>query len=136
MEKGLEPVKAKASLKAGTGTVNVDAGGYRVVVRSELEDNGPSPLALLASALASCEALMFEMIAGSLGVEFDSLNVEVEMSFEVGYGLRWARITYNVEGCSREEAERIARLVARLCPVYRTMERSGARIVEDVKTSG
>lgn len=131
----LPPVRARAFRARGADGVDSEAGGLRLTVYSELEGRDPSPLSLVAVALASCEALMFDMIAARLGAGYESVEVEAVIDFDVGYGAREARVVYRVRGLDRATAERVVGLVKRFCPIYRTFERAGVRLEEAVETA-
>jgi len=122
-------VRAKTSLKDGSA---VSDDGKEIV--SEMVNDGKhdTPLKLLSLSLASCETIMFNMIAEKIGVKPKNLEVDVEMEFQVGYGLRKAIITYKVEGLDETTANRIVEMVKRNCPVYRTLARTGATIEDKI----
>lgn len=118
-------VKAKSTLRNGSALT--DDG--KIVVSEMINDGSKdTPLKLLSQALASCETIMFNMIAEKMNAIPSKLIVEVEMEFKVGYGLSKAIVTYKVEGLDEATANRIIEMVKRNCPVYRTLARTGAAI--------
>lgn len=124
-------VKAISTLKDGSAIT--DDG--KIVVSEMINDGGKdTPLKLLSQALASCETIMFNMIAEKIGAKPRKLEVVVEMGFQVGYGLRKAIVTYRIDGLDETTASRIVEMVKRNCPVYRTLARTGATIEDKVVT--
>lgn len=85
-------------------------------------DTGPTPLELLAAALASCSAITLEMYAKRKG--WDVGNVEVEVEFEPAQRGAPTRFDITVKlprHLSEEQQERLMQIVAK-CPVHRTLE--------------
>ncbi|MCE4621945.1 MAG: OsmC family protein [Desulfurococcales archaeon] len=125
-------VRSKTTLKDGSA---VSDDGKLIV--SEMVNDGThdTPLKLLSLSLASCETIMFNMIAEKIGVKPKKLEVDVEMEFQVGYGLRRAIVTYKVDGLDETTANRIVEMVKRNCPVYRTLARTGAIIEDKIVTT-
>ena len=85
------------------------------------DDDGPSPLELLAASLASCTAVTLEMYARRKG--WDLSHVEVEVDYELGD--RGSPTTFQLvmrlpEVCTEEQIERL-RVIARKCPVHRLL---------------
>ncbi len=132
----LRPVKAVARKEPGTaGALSKLPGGLELRVFSEMEEGDPNPLSLISAALSSCEAIMFDMIASKLEAKYKGVTVEAEMEFELGVGVKSARVVYTVEGLDEKTARRIVELVKRYCPVYKTLERAGAKLVDEVKVA-
>ena len=132
----LRPVKVNARLEGSMVEVKGGLGWGPIHVEEPPEVGGsgkaPSPLDLAAASLASCEAFMFSMIAGKLGIKFSGVEVEAELDFGLGEGLRRARLIFRVKGGSREDAERVVELVRKLCPIYTTIARSGAQVEDEI----
>lgn len=85
-------------------------------------DDGPSPLELLAGSLASCVAITTEMYAARKG--WDVGTIEVEAAFagaERGAPTRFEIVLRLPEHLSDEQVERL-RVIAAKCPVHRTLE--------------
>ncbi len=132
----LKPVKAVARKEPGkAGALLRLPGGLELSVFSEMEEGDPNPLSLISAALSSCEAIMFDMIASKLEAKYKGVTVEAEMEFELGVGVKSARIVYIVEGMDERTARRIVELVKRYCPVYKTLERAGAKLVDEVNAA-
>ncbi len=117
--------------------VVVSTGSGKEILTSEPPEmggtgQGPTPLEVFAAGLAACEAAMFQLVAQRAGARLEHVEVAVEADFGFGDGLRSMRITYRVRGPSREEAERLLRYVQRLCPLYNTVSKSGARVEEEL----
>ena len=107
------------------------AGSVEVTVTEPMEPGeGVSPLELFLMGLASCEASMFRIIAGRMGIGFESVRVVVEGEFSLGEGLRRLKITYIVGG--GVDYSRVIEQVRRLCPVYNTLRKAGVNIEEEV----
>jgi putative redox protein len=86
------------------------------------EDEGPSPLELLAASLASCMAITMELYAKRKGWEIGP--VEVECSYELpdrGAPTRFEVVLRLSEQLDPEQVERL-RVIAGKCPVHRTLE--------------
>ena len=57
----VRPSKATARKEPGTtGALSKLPGGLELRVFSEMEEGGPNPLSLMATALSSCRAVMFD----------------------------------------------------------------------------
>lgn len=132
----LEPVKSVARKKPGEpGAWAILPGGLELRVFGEMEEGDPNPLSLVSTALSACEAIMFDMIASKLKASYEGVTVEAELEFELGSGVRSARIVYTIKGMDEASARRVVELVKRYCPVYRTLERAGAVLVDEVRVS-
>jgi putative redox protein len=86
------------------------------------DDEGPSPLELLAASLAGCTAITVEMYAKRKGWEIGP--VEVECSYELparGAPARFALALRLSDACAPEQIERL-RVIATKCPVHRVLE--------------
>jgi putative redox protein len=85
------------------------------------DDEGPSPLELLAASLASCTAVTLEMYARRKGWDLSEIEVEADYTL----GSRDEATTFKLvvrlpEACSEEQIERL-RVIARKCPVHRVL---------------
>jgi len=102
-----------------------------VIVTEPMEPGeGVSPLELFLMGLASCEASMFRIIAGRMGIAFESVRVLVEGEFGLGEGLRRLKIIYLIKGGM--DYSRVVEQVRRLCPVYNTLNKAGVSIEESI----
>ena len=122
----------KVEAKLTRGEVLVEPMGVRVKPETIASEGDATPLNMLAAGLASCEALMFSMIAEKMDVKPTLLEVIVDAGFEIGYGMTKARIEYRVSGLDEGVAEKIAGMVKEYCPVYRTLERAGVELEDKV----
>ncbi len=124
--------KISVEARLVNGEVEVAPINVRVKPETTADEGDVTPLNMLASGLAACEALMFSMIASKMGVTPQRLSVAVEAEFRIGYGMTRARIEYRIAGMSIDTAERIAGMVKEYCPVYRTLERAGVELEDEV----
>jgi putative redox protein len=108
-------------------THRIDVRHHQIVVDEPAEyggdDEGPSPLELLAASLASCTAVTVEMYARRKG--WDNLgSIEVECDYsraERGCATIFKLILRLPSSCPPEQVERL-RAIASKCPVHRTLE--------------
>jgi putative redox protein len=86
------------------------------------DDEGPTPLELLAASLAGCTAITMEMYAKRKG--WDIGPVEVECAYELperGAPTSFELVLRLSEACTAEQVERLQAIAAR-CPVHRVLE--------------
>ncbi|MCE4603905.1 MAG: OsmC family protein [Aeropyrum sp.] len=130
----LKPVLAKARLAEGSARVEV--GGVEIDVYPEPEAGGPdkglTPLGLLASSLAACEALMASLVARMLGVGGVGVEVDVKADIQLGTGLRSLELKFKFSGVSEDLARDIVKMVKSQCPVYNSLARDGVKVKEEI----
>jgi uncharacterized OsmC-like protein len=138
------PQFAKAVFKASTelkGGTQVDAKvrhhpPMRIDEPPELggTDTGPNPVELLLVSLGSCQEIVYSLYALTMGIELDSVTVEVKGHldvrglFGIGEGIPpgFQKITYETRIASKASPETIARLVKTVeahCPSLDTLKR-------------
>jgi len=86
------------------------------------DDEGPSPLELLAGSLAACTAITVEMYAKRKGWQIGP--VEVDCSYELperGAAARFELVLRLADACTPEQLARL-RVIAAKCPVHRVLE--------------
>lgn len=114
----------------------IEVGGHRLVVDEPRdrggEDDGASPLDMLAVSLASCTAITMEMYAKHKGWEIG----QVEVSAEFTPAERGAPTKFKLEirlpnGLSADQVERL-QVIAAKCPVHRVLD-GEAMFVESVE---
>lgn len=133
-----DPANARALFRVNQELVGVTevhgttGSGHRVVIDEPAAlggaNAGANPVEYALAALGSCQAITYRFWAAQLGVEFDSLRVEVEGDLDVrGFfglddsvrpGYEQVRVTVHIDG--PETAERYAELQRRVdehCPV-------------------
>ncbi|MBA2240246.1 MAG: OsmC family protein [Solirubrobacterales bacterium] len=103
--------------------VYFDGGHCMLVDEPESEggtNEGPSPMQVLAAALASCTAITVEMYANRKDWNLGEFHVDVEMSTE-GQEPRSFEVSLRL-GCdlSDEQLERL-RQIAGKCPVHKAL---------------
>jgi putative redox protein len=118
----------------------IDVDGHRLVVDEPEskggKDIGPSPSALLASALAGCTAITIEMYADRKGWDIEGLEVTADYG---GLPKSGERAQFDVtvslpDGLDDEQVERID-TIARKCPVHRTLS-GGADVSVHTEVAG
>jgi putative redox protein len=93
------------------------------------EDDGASPLELLAASLASCTAVTVEMYAQRKGWDIGLIEVDVDyVPAERGYPTKFKLALRLPADCTAEQRERL-QVIATKCPVHRALE--GEVIFED-----
>lgn len=119
--------------------VDVDDGAHRIVVDEPAAvpggtDAGPSPIRLLAAALAGCIAITIEMYAERKGWELGAVEVEVEV--EVGCDgfvpASYATTIHLPAELSDEQRQRLL-AVARKCPVHKAIAGRDREIEETME---
>lgn len=97
-------------------------------------DSAQSPVELLLTSLATCQAVTYRLWAAELGVALDRVGVEVEGDLDLrgflgladdvpaGYGA--VRVAVTLEGPeTRERYRALADAVDRHCPVFDVLQR-------------
>jgi putative redox protein len=107
-------------------THRIDVRHHQIVVDEPAEhggdDDGPSPLELLAASLASCTAVTIEMYAKRKGWDVGLIEVECEYSrAERGCATTFKLILRLPSRCTPEQVEKLRAIAAR-CPVHRTLD--------------
>ena len=110
---------------------------HRLVVDEPEEDgggdSGPRPTELLAAALATCTAITLEMYAGRKDWELG--KVEVAVDFETPSAEAPPRFHVRIKvpaQLSDEQRERLL-VIARKCPVHRTLASKDAKIDDELE---
>ena len=121
-------MKATARRSARTGyTHRVLVRQHELTVDEPLEDGGddegPSPLELLAASLASCTAITMELYAKRKGWELDLVEVECQYTLPADRGspTHFELVIRLPDELTPEQIERL-RVIATKCPVHRTLE--------------
>jgi putative redox protein len=128
-------MKATARRTTAKGFVHeVEIGGHRVIVDEPREtggdDEGASPLEMLAVSLAACTAITIEMYAKHKG--WDIGHVEVSAEFipaERGAPTKFKLNMRLPAGLSPEQVERLS-VIAAKCPVHRALD--GEAMFEEI----
>ena len=85
------------------------------------DDDGPSPLELLAGSLAACTAITMELYAKRKGWELGAVEVECEYALpERGSPTHFELVLRLSDQLSAEQIERL-RVIAAKCPVHRVL---------------
>lgn len=85
-------------------------------------DEGPSPLELLAAALAGCVAVTVEMYAARKGWDVPGLEVECDFTpGERGTPTKFCTILRLPDTLTDEQVARLE-VIAAKCPVHRTLD--------------
>ena len=86
------------------------------------EDEGPSPLELLAGSLASCTAITMQMYAERKGWEIGELSVGVDYQpAQRGCPTRFELVVELPKELPEEQRDKLMQIAAK-CPVHRTLE--------------
>jgi putative redox protein len=86
------------------------------------EDNGPSPLELLAASLASCTAVTMEMYAHRKGWNIGEVVVDVDYEpSQRGSPTKFEMVVTLPKELPEEQREKLMTIAAK-CPVHRTLE--------------
>jgi uncharacterized OsmC-like protein len=138
-----EPERARVTVRVGTELAEgmrcattarghtVDADEPRSIGGS---DTAQSPVELLLTSLATCQAVTYRLWASELGIPLDRIGVEVEgdldlrgflgVAEDVPAGYAGLRIAITLEGPAGDERYReLADAVDRHCPVYDVLAR-------------
>jgi putative redox protein len=100
-------------------------GGHTLVLDEPADkggsDEGPTPVRVLASALAACTAITVEMYAANKGWELGAVEVEVDYESDGKSGAKSFDITLRVpEPLDDEQRARLV-VIAGKCPVHRAI---------------
>lgn len=86
------------------------------------DDDGPSPLELLAGSLAACTAVTMEMYAQRKGWDIGDVVVDVDYEpSQRGSPTRFEMVVTLPKELPEEQRERLMQIAAK-CPVHRTLE--------------
>jgi putative redox protein len=116
-------------------THEVEIDGHTIVVDEPTEaggaDLGPSPTRLIAGALASCTAITVELYAGRKGWELGDVEVVVDMEYgQSGVPTSFLVTTKLPKELSTEQQQRLG-VMARKCPVHRTLSGETEITIDD-----
>ena len=116
-------------------THEVEIDGHTIVVDEPTEAGGanlgPSPTRLIAGALASCTAITVELYAGRKGWELGDVEVVVDMEYgQSGVPTSFLVTTKLPKELSTEQQQRLG-VMARKCPVHRTLSGETEVTIED-----
>jgi putative redox protein len=105
---------------------DVEVRGHRVLVDEARDkggdDEGPSPLEMLAASLASCTAITMEMYAKHKGWDIGAVEVSAEFTpAERGCPTKFKLDMKLPAGLSDEQVERL-KVIAAKCPVHRALD--------------
>jgi osmotically inducible protein OsmC len=97
--------------------------GVTWMARVDEEQPQTSPEELFAAAHASCCAMQFASGLVGAGWEPEEMQVECEVSFEVGLGITQSHLTarVTVDGLTDEQIYEIAQRAKIMCPVSRAL---------------
>ena len=99
-------------------------GGHSLVSDEPAEaggnDEGPSPVRLLAASLASCTAITVEMYADRKGWDVGALEVEVETTYEGPVPTHFDVTLHPSGELDPEQLEKL-RVIAAKCPVHKAL---------------
>lgn len=123
---GTRPKLKATARRSGRFAHDIAIRGHRLRVDEHLEDGGddtgPSPLELLAAALASCTAATMEMYAERKGWDIGAIEVEAEFTpAERGAPTRFRLVLHLPAHLTDEQVERLS-VIAAKCPVHRTLD--------------
>lgn len=115
-------------------THDVDVDGHTLVVdepeASGGADLGPTPVRLIAAALASCTAITIETYADRKGWDVGDLTIEVEMDGQASKGTAAFRVKLDLpEGLEPDQVDRITRIAGK-CPVHKLLAGSTPVVIE------
>jgi putative redox protein len=116
-------------------THEVEIDGHTIVVDEPTEAGGanlgPSPTRLIAGALASCTAITVELYAGRKGWELGDVEVVVDMEYgQSGVPTSFLVTTKLPKELSTEQQQRLG-VMARKCPVHRTLSGETEITIDD-----
>jgi putative redox protein len=95
------------------------------------ENNGPTPMELLAGALASCTAVTMEMYAQRKGWDVDGIEVEVDCDLDERSGCDSFDVQIRLsKELSEDQVQRLVR-VAGKCPVHRALAAESVVTITD-----
>ncbi|MCL4848133.1 MAG: OsmC family protein [Acidobacteria bacterium] len=107
------------------------AGGYRTIISARQHvlhadepqavgghDTGPTPMELLAGALAGCTAITLRMYSQRKNWPVDDIDVDVALE-KTAEGTRTATMVITVTGALEEEQRARLVQIAHACPVHK-----------------
>jgi putative redox protein len=119
-------MKAISRRQNGVVRNDVEIRGHRLVADEPTEeggeDQGPSPLELLAGSLASCTAITMQMYADRKGWDIGEVQVGVDYQpAQRGAPTRFELVIELPKELPEDQRTRLMQIAAK-CPVHRTLE--------------
>ncbi len=119
-------MKAISRRQNGVVRNDVQIRGHHLVADEPVEeggeDQGPSPLELLAGSLASCTAITMQMYAERKGWDIGEVVVDVDYEpAQRGSPTKFEMVVRLPKELPQEQRERLMQIAAK-CPVHRTLE--------------
>jgi putative redox protein len=119
-------MKAISRRRDGALRNDVEMRGHHLVADEPVdgggEDQGPSPLELLAGSLASCTAITMQMYAEQKGWEIGQVTVGVDYQpAHRGAPTRFELVVELPKELPEEQRTKLMQIAAK-CPVHRTLE--------------
>jgi putative redox protein len=119
-------MKAVSRRRDGAVRNDVEIRGHHLVADEPVEgggeDQGPSPLELLAGSLASCTAMTMQMYAEQKGWEIGQVKVGVDYQpAHRGAPTRFELVVELPKELPEEQRTKLMQIAAK-CPVHRTLE--------------
>jgi putative redox protein len=119
-------MKAISRRRNGAVLNDIDIRGHHLVADEPTEeggeDEGPSPLELLAGSLASCTAITMQLYAERKGWDIGEVTVGVDYQpAQRGAPTRFELIVELPKELPEEQRTRLMQIAAK-CPVHRTLE--------------
>jgi putative redox protein len=119
-------MKAISRRRDGAVLNDIDIRGHHLVADEPTEeggeDEGPSPLELLAGSLASCTAITMQLYAERKGWDIGEVTVGVDYQpAQRGAPTRFELIVELPKELPEEQRTRLMQIAAK-CPVHRTLE--------------
>lgn len=126
----LTTLKASAKKLGGGLAVESEARGFKMILDEPEEfggtDRGMNPIEAMLCALGSCEAIVAYMIAGSMGIDLQDFQVEVEGDIDleglggnpdVRPGLQEVRYKWHIKTDAPEEkVKELTETIEKVCP--------------------
>ena len=96
-------------------------------------DHGPNPVELVLVALGTCQEIVYRAYAAVLGIELESVKCDLRgyldlrglFGMQEGIPAGFQKIVFETEiksSASREELQKLARIVESHCPVLNTLQ--------------
>jgi putative redox protein len=119
-------MKAISRRRDGAVRNEIEVRGHRLVADEQEgvggEDEGPSPLELLAASLASCTAITMQMYAENKGWDIGDVSVGVDYApAHKGAPTSFEMIIDLPKELPEDQRTRLLQIAAK-CPVHRTLE--------------
>lgn len=119
-------MKAISRRQNGAVRNDIDVRGHHLIADEPTseggEDQGPSPLEMLAASLASCTAITMQMYADRKGWEIDEVTVGVDYEpAKRGAPTRFELVIELPKELPEDQRTRLMQIAAK-CPVHRTLE--------------